>query len=373
MMKKKLSVLIPDGESKFTLAVFRTLSRVDDLEIHILSNQPNLPIRYSRFCCSFTTYEPGSDAVKAILNAIQIVKADVLLPIDVPMIRLVSSHQDTFASLISLPPLSPPETIDLAGDKGQLAKLMQAHDIPHPATVFCNEVAAEERNFSHLEYPVLLKPTIGAGGEGIILCKDFSELSQNLKAVSKPETYIVQSFVNGYDLDCSVLCENGEILAYTIQKGIIPPAQPFAPSSGIEFLYNEKLYTAVQQLMRALNWSGPAHIDTRYNPEKDVVKIIEINPRFWESIIGSAIAGVNIPYLASLAAMKRTLPQADYKFKQYMRFKMWFKLLKQGLFDKSVSVPSLFESTITRYIIQDPLPELYRKFSKIFTRSSSKN
>src|SRR5690606_6854835 len=300
--------------------------------------------------------------VQAIVDAIQNVKADVLLPIDVPMIRLVSSHRDTFAPLISLPPLAPPETIDIAGDKGKLAKLMQANDIPHPATVYCNEVDVEERNFSHLEYPVLLKPTTGAGGEGIVLCKDFSELSQKLKNISNPESYIVQSFVNGYDLDCSVLCENGEILAYTIQKGILPPAQPFAPSTGIEFLYNEKLYAAVQQLMRALNWSGPAHVDTRYDPEKDEVKIIEINPRFWESIIGSAVAGVNFAYLASLTAAKRALPQVDYQFKRYMRYRMWFKLLKQGLFDRSVSVPSFFDSTITRYIIRDPMPELYRKF-----------
>jgi len=122
-----------------------------------------------------------------------------------------------------------------------------------------------------------------------------AELEQFLRNQEDSADFIIQEFIQCYDLSCSVLCRNGEILAYTIQRGVIPGRERFQPPAGIEFVHQEQVIKNVKRLMQALKWSGIVNIDFIYDENDKQAKILEVNPRYWQSLLGSLFAGVNFP------------------------------------------------------------------------------
>ena len=90
-----------------------------------------------------------------------------------------------------------------------------------------------------MEYPVLLKPTSGTDGQGIRRFDTPSDLRTFFKGQDEAllnGKYLVQSFIPGSDLGLSVLCQDGKILAFTIQRGLISAAHRFGPLMAMEFI-----------------------------------------------------------------------------------------------------------------------------------------
>lgn len=364
MKNDYFSVLIPDGESEFAILVLRSLSEIPNVKVNILSSEPWSMIRFSKHRARYLSHsakEGSEEKLEAIKNAVRETKSDIVLPVDVPTIRLIAENRAKFASIAALPPTATPETIDLAVDKGRLTRLLMNHDIPAPATIFCEDGDLIDQDISRLTFPVLVKLTEGTGGRGIELCNNISELNTYLKSEAHPEKYIIQSFINGHDMDCSVLCKDGEILAYTMQKGIVPPYNRFAPPAGVDFFYDEQAYKIVQELMRVLNWSGVAHVDMRYDDAEKKPKILEINPRFWGSLIGSLVAGINFPYLACLISRDMKLPTLNYQHKRYIHHKAAVKFALQRFLPGHKGNLAI-RGTGIQYVLADLLPEIAKYF-----------
>src|SRR4051812_7949703 len=75
----KTSILIPDGESTLTKHVIHCLAYHPDIEIHVLSKDPNSVIQHSRFIKSFQTYDEKKVNGKAIELTGNAVIDDLLL------------------------------------------------------------------------------------------------------------------------------------------------------------------------------------------------------------------------------------------------------------------------------------------------------
>ncbi len=157
----------------------------------------------------------------------------------------------------------------------------------------------------------------------------------------------------------SVLCENGNILAYTIQQGYIFSKTSFSMPHGVKFLKEEEIYETIKKLIKKLEWSGFAHIDLRFDEEEKNYKVIEINPRIWGSIELSKSVGVNFPYLYCLASLGVEFDVPKYRFEKCVTNIGLVKVLKSKIYKKSIKYP---DNTIIMSDILDPIPALY-KFS----------
>jgi len=359
------SVLIPDGESPLALAVLRCLADTKNSRIFVLSNDNFAPIRFSRYATKFLSYtnQNDSDSVRldAILDVISSLKPDIILPIDVKTIRLLSENKSLFESERITTALIPEtKSFDISNDKWKLAKWLNEKGFPHPSTVLVENIDKQAEEVSLLTFPVLAKPRRGSGGLGIKYFVNSSDLL-NSKDIFQNNEYIIQSYIEGYDIDCSVLCRDGVILAHTIQKGYLFESQGVSWPAGLEFLNNEQVFSLVKNIVSEFNWSGIIHIDLRYDSKEDVVKIIEMNPRFWLTVMASLFAGVNFPYLSCLAGLNRNVPSIIPKSKRVVRTKTAAKLLTKQLFQNKKN-DLLFDNSFIELIIKDPIPNIYIKY-----------
>jgi D-aspartate ligase len=314
-----LSILILGGIATSRL-VFSCLSRVRGIKIYVLSNTRDTILRYSRFCSSFTVYQ-NSDSVFALLDSIsQIVKRNnvhVIMPVDLQMIRFAINQRKTLEDLTYLVHIPGADAFETVTDKWLFADFLMKSGLPHPKTASCLDYMASKRDIPKIDFPVLMKPRLGSGGQGIIYFDNDVALQGFLDSHNELcSQYIIQNYIHGQDFDCSVLCDDGRILALTVQRASIPGFH-FAPARGIEFISRPDVVEVVSRLMSALKWNGIANIDLRYNELSNRVEIIELNPRYWGSLLGSLAAGVNFPYLACLAAQRIGFPRPQYKLIPY--------------------------------------------------------
>ena len=198
---------------------------------------------------------------------------------------------------------------------------------------------------------------------GIKLFTEVHLLTEFLNQLAPDNIYIVQEFIKGYNLCFNVLAKEGEILAYTIQKPRIAGRNEFEPSFGIEFFHDQKIYNSFKKIIQTLNWTGVANIDLRYDEENQEVKILEMNTRFWGTLIGSLLAGINFPYLNCLAGLGKHVPESHYNntsciigkyhyFYAFDRFRIKRKLPK-------------FENSSLKLALKDPLPQVFLLCKKI--------
>ncbi|TEU11858.1 MAG: ATP-grasp domain-containing protein, partial [Anaerolineales bacterium] len=251
----------------------------------------------------------------------------------------------------------------VANNKWLLFKLMQEHGIPTIPTVLCTLDSDFEQQIRHLEFPVLIKPVMAWGGEGIQRFDNVSQLYEFLEQCDSEKIknrYIVQSFLTGYVGGLNILCQQGQMLAYTIQQGFIPNPQEYAAAAAVQFVEREGVLDVATKLISALKYNGVANIDMFYDAEDNQVKILEVNARFWGSLRGSYVAGVSFPYLACLAALDIPFPAPDYELTRYIHSKT---ALKEGILSvlgRSQYEKFPLEETGLRYMLADPVAETLR-------------
>ncbi|MBS1920987.1 MAG: ATP-grasp domain-containing protein [Bacteroidetes bacterium] len=366
----QFSVLIPDGEDPQALGVLRCLSQVKKIKIHILSNKKRPLIRYSKYSKHFYYYknENGNDGQLAmILDMVKKLKPEVVLPVSANIIGVLTENREKFSQLTSLALLPQKEALEIASNKWLLAEWLNKNQIPAPPTILYQPGSNFEKLISEISYPVLIKPAVGTSGNGIEQFDDSETLISYCKTNVQPGKFIIQSFINGYDIDCSALCRNGEIVAFTIQKTFKEGPDRFGVASGIEFLYDEGAYTTAKDLLKKLNWTGIVHIDMRYDEMAKQVKIIEMNPRYWGSLVGSLYAGINFPYLACITALNRDIPEITTRPLRYVRGSLATRMMLNRIFHKNRK-DLHFDNSEIETLLKDPFPRFVQTVTRVYSR-----
>lgn len=354
-----VSVLIPDGESHLLSFVVNCLSSVKGVNIYVMSSIKWNALRFSRFVKGFDYYPETNDDTLWISNIEATAtkyKVDVIMPIFETGIRRMINNRTLMSSEMNLVALTDLSTFDKAINKWELVQHAIANDISAPDSVLLQP--GEPVNMAEMSYPKIIKPLEGfGGGMGVEVIKDAESLKQRLQSVTYP--LLVQDYIKGYDIDCSLLAKEGKVLAYTIQQGNLPGSGPFVPHVGLAFKENDELFKVVEDLIKSLQWDGVAHLDMRYDEVLDRYVIIEINPRYWATLDGSCLVGVNFPYLALLESKGQLFGMPTYQYENYLNLKGVVKKIKNNpLF--IFNWKFLYQNTQFRFVLLDPLPTAFK-------------
>ncbi|WP_299162222.1 ATP-grasp domain-containing protein [uncultured Eudoraea sp.] len=365
-MKKdehQFSVLIPDGESKYLMLVLNCLSLVKGIKVHVMSNDEKYAaLRYSNRICSYSYYPITTDDslwISNINKEITKYKIDVLMPIfndGIMKLNLNKNSLSNECALVALPPLT---SLNKALNKWSLAEHMKNNLINGPNSILIKPEEFNNIDKFNFQFPCLIKPTVNTGGGiGIQKINSKEELKQYINNKNPVHSILLQEYIDGFDLGCNVLCSQGRILATTIQKGNLYNNIPYSPQIGLQFIKEDKALELAKKLMKSLNWSGVANIDMIYDQERDLVQILEINPRYWLTTDASAIAGVNFPYLYCLNALGINFEVPAYSELNYLNL--------QGLVKSVSKDPRLlfnfkfiWNNTPFKFAIKDPIPMIY--------------
>ncbi|MEQ1554183.1 MAG: ATP-grasp domain-containing protein [Ferruginibacter sp.] len=165
------------------------------------------------------------------------------------------------------------------------------------------------------KYPLIVKPTIGAGSVGIkrLLSAADNDILNELKETD----YVVQEIIgNSNNVEGAFfLCNNGEIVSYYSHTRIRT-----YPTNGGVTVYsksnqNESLKTLGGAILKKLNWSGYAMVEFLYDEINKEYKIIEINPRIWGSFMLSEFCGTNFALNYLNIALNKPVITPEYKEK----------------------------------------------------------
>lgn len=353
-----LNVLIL-GSDYNSYNVARCLATVPSVSIHVLDTSREFPLGKSRHVKSFHTWSecPGvatSEANwKAIVDTAERLRPQVVLPVNESEVRIFSKRGIalTDCRFVPVPPL---ESLDLVVDKQRFAEFMVRHDLSHPRTADLSSI----EQISNMAFPILAKPARSSGGKGIEFLADRHELDRFLQLPFLSEqNYVFQEFIEGDDVSCNVLCQNGEVMASTIQRGILPSPTRFAPSLALEFIKDRVLLSLISDMMQLLRWNGVANIDLRYSHRDASYRVLEINPRYWGSLLASQAMGVNFPYLSCLAAMEIPFKSPDYRTGKFYNGRIWStKFIRQWL--RGDRPTFAYRETKLPFLLADPWPAI---------------
>ena len=359
------STLVIDcsGQRQILLAVLRSLARIRGMRLHLLVEEQWHPVRVSRHVSSFTPGRRGASDAERLNQLKHLVRTrniDVLLPSGQDAVSFLGRNLAALKEICPVSPVPHPEAYQTATDKWLLMRTLMEQKIPCPRSLLLEERTGMVGEIRQLSFPVLLKPTKGVGGHGIIRCDSPEEVLPVLESLrATARRYIVQEFVEGYDVDCSVLCKDGALLAHTVQRGILPGTQEFAAPAGIRLVKEERVLETVLPLLTLLRWSGVAHIDLRYDRREKSYKILEVNARYWRSLLGSVNAGVNFPYLACLSGLGFDFAPPEYREIHFLHeHRVALKRLLQQV-RRPLQPRFRLRDTSLRSALTDPFPDLY--------------
>ncbi len=375
---RPMSVLIPDGgEALETVKVLRCLGQASGFTVHILSTARSPSARFSRYCAYLHHHSSQNDDewVHAIERIVRQWKIDVVLPVTLRGVQLISQRREVISKVSAIPPVPEYELIELARNKWSLYRFAKQRGLPVVPSVFIGkggEPISGSPDLDSIEYPALLKPTLQSGGFGIVKVDSASDLQSAWKdkRIIQGDEYILQSYIPCVDVSFSVFCQSGEVMAYTLWRELLPSKEPFRVPRLVEYTYDERAVDVGKRLVSAIGWDGVADIDLICDKRDRSVKILEVNPRFWQSLLGSLTAGVNFPLIACLSAVGEECPDMrQTRYIRYARLSASVHMLLPSFVAGGPAAGFSWRDSSIRFICNDPLPELVyalRRTARLF-------
>jgi predicted ATP-grasp superfamily ATP-dependent carboligase len=361
------NLLIVDNDCiALTLSVIQCLGNSHDINIHVVSVKKTLlPVfKYSRYIKSYCYVPTENDdqISEAIEKSIHSLKIDILFPIDEKITRIIAERIDYFTRIVNLPPIPDQHVLDLVRNKWLLYNWLFKNGLSNykPILYSKNTYPCKDSIISRM--PFLIKPCWGAGGKGISYIKSEKDWSVfKIDPSFGEDGYLLQPFIEGYDIDISAIVDKGKILTFTIQRGC-DASEQFKFSESIEFVENKSVYDKAQKVFSTLKYSGVAHLDLRYDFNLKSYELIDFNARYWSTLLGSHYVGINFPYLTFKYIMNRQIEKQPYFFKKFISTNNILKFL-HNRFKKDKKRRISLKQTRLYYSLIDPIPLLMNIFN----------
>lgn len=318
-------VLILDGHWNKSVAAIRSLAG-HGLKVTVGESSALAAGLLSRYPARRFTYPAPLQNPEAFLAAIEdeikAIDYDVLMPMELTTLLLVSKERHRFNAHVCLP-FAPHEILLQAVGKIAVSKAAQEINITAPAGMVISPDTRAEALIEKLGLPLVLKPDLGEGGRGLFYCHSRIDLDTALISIRKSnQPYLGQELVaaEGYGLGVSVLMdEKQNVLASFTHKRLREYPIQGGPSSLRQAAIHKQAERDAVTLLKKIKWQGVAMVEFKVDQHSDTAFFIEINPRFWGSLPLAIKAGVDFPVLLYKWAMAQRFPLPESRVGLKMR------------------------------------------------------
>jgi predicted ATP-grasp superfamily ATP-dependent carboligase len=234
----------------------------------------------------WTNGELDPSVVASANEACRRYRIDRLVPLDFPSIALFAEYGTglTAARLSALPDA---DTVRTLHNKWAFAQLVAELGLPQPRTELARTLS--ELRQTRLAFPIITKPVDRWASVGFQRHDTFAALERTLMrgALSAEFPLLVQEFISGKDVGFAFIARRGRLLSHAAFE---------QPRPGYRRYFNAPDLTGhVAKLVAHTGYHGVGEVDARYDPSRNEFRLLEVNPRFWASLLYAAHAGMNFP------------------------------------------------------------------------------
>lgn len=219
------------------------------------------------------------------------------------------------------------DLVETLVDKEKFAAFARRHDFPVPATVSPRSLAELEELTGSLRFPVILKPTVPQSwsqpeiarivdDKKALRIDDPASLRERYRGIAGLDpAMVVQEYVPGrddrlYSLHMYLDGESRVAAAFTGRKIRTYPAYA-GIGCFVESVRVPDLVETGRDLLRRVDYTGPALLQFKEDPRDGAFRLLEINPRISSWNVLAYACGVNIPLLAYRDAAGMPLDGSD--------------------------------------------------------------
>jgi predicted ATP-grasp superfamily ATP-dependent carboligase len=324
--------IVVGKSERVVTAVLQAVYGFTDAKCIVIGNVETRKLRWSSLCAQHVhaEFDGSEDArVVGLINALyEEMPHVVVIPADSEGIRLVSRIKMYLHPRVTPIPELP--TFNLMDDKWAFYKFCRDNDLAVPSTFY---IGSKDRlDFDEvvaaLGLPFVLKPANESGSLGVQIIRDREHY---LRAVLHNDNYqfrtlIAQRYIDGEDIDLSLLAMHGRLSAFAIQQ---------SRGTTIEFVPNLELEQMAAALCANSAYHGVMHIDARLEKDTGKIFLIESNPRFWASLTASVSCGLNfvaesIEETSRANGVRRLTAGTAYTRHPLLRPASWSSLLRDS-------------------------------------------
>jgi carbamoyl-phosphate synthase large subunit len=224
--------------------------------------------------------------IKALLDVVQRVRIDLLIPLIDLELPLMAGAVDRFAGQGCCALISSESVVQICRDKIATSRALKAAGIDTPTAWTWSEALKRKRH----RFPYFLKPRAGSAAMGNYVVRNRAELSAFGKRVHEP---IVQEYVEGAEHTLDV---------YTgfdgIARSIVPRKRLEVRSGEVSkglIVKDERLMAVGSRVAQMLGeCRGVITVQCIVRPDRRI-RVIEINPRFGGGVPLAIHAGADFP------------------------------------------------------------------------------
>ncbi|MFO7901412.1 MAG: ATP-grasp domain-containing protein [Pirellulaceae bacterium] len=305
---KLKKILLLGNDTRVMLAVSRSLGRSGH-EVHVgwcPDSSPAVASRYVQTVHAIPEYSPDDEAWKTALGKIMGGHDfDLILPCNDPAVIPLQVHRADFETQARLYLLDD-DVFQIVFDKIRTLELAKRLKIPLPISVVgsCRRTLLAECD--RCRYPLFVKPRSSVTECDVINKRavrraDTPEaLASILQDKDIAEGVLVQESFEGIGVGVEVLACQGEVCA-ALQHKRLRESMAGGSTYRETVPLDPLLLEATGKMMRALNYTGVAMAEFRFDPRTKDWVFLEINARFWGSLPLAVAAGMDFPvYLVQM-------------------------------------------------------------------------
>ena len=296
------TVLVTDAHWNKSVAAIRSLS-LAGLDVFISETSRFAAGMFSRYPQErFLTPSPITQPkpfIKDILFIINSEKPDVLMPMELTTLLLLSKHRNKIHKATAFP-FAPHDILIQAASKIQATKAARDTGVSVPASLPITSITTPQEIMAKLGSSLVLKPDFGEGGRGLFYCETTKELETALWTIPAQQNYLAQQRIQagGAGLGVSILMdEKQQVLATFCHKRIREYPISGGASTCREAIHHPQAERDAIAILSKIRFQGVAMVEFKEDPTTGKAIFLEINPRFWGSLPLAIKSGVDFPTL----------------------------------------------------------------------------
>lgn len=210
-------------------------------------------------------------------------------------------------------------------DKFQQYRLAHRVGILVPKTFFPKNLSEVEEIKNELSYPVFIKAqdvnlwrkNISKTIKGFIVMNEFELITKYQMIFNNGSNAIVQEIIKGPDTNhfkiCCYISKKGNILlSFTLQKIRQQPIK-FGVGAVVQSIHYPELMKVGEKFFSEIGYRGVGSAEFKLDERDGKLKLIELNPRYWQQNILSEKCGMSFPLIDYLEVTGQN-PEPKFKF-----------------------------------------------------------